>query len=220
MELPSFIRLGTRNKKLIVEVAGQDLWSLRAIDLLAAPARIRFFKWDAMEMAAWSKEVDWSPYPHELGIVRHKAVLARIVATQGPSKVVELINTLAREYEEGPIIQNGFLSDEHGKIFLTAPELGWGWRLERGEKGWYVGRYNSKRVRPVTASVFHFSRYGSLCLPVHEFIASIVDDFGTFADPYSLKELIKKKRWGPISMGHYVDIPWTTKEAAHATGNV
>jgi hypothetical protein len=207
-------RLGLRAKKLVVEIAGDELWRLDKINMLTSPPQIRFIK-IADDKERLSSKTSWDTFPDSLGIVRHKAVLARIVDRMTVPEVVKLINFFASQQEAGPI-NNGILSDDHGRAYLTAPGLGWGWRLERQERNWTIIRYLSKRVHPVTESVLCFSRFASICIPVHEFVSSIRNDFGAFVDPYSVKELMNGKKG--YSAGHYIDIPWTKQEVVNVTG--
>jgi hypothetical protein len=211
-------RLGLYGKHLTVEIAGDELWRLDKINMLTSPPQIRFIKTASIDKDEVRTQSNWNPFPDSLGIVRHKAVLARIVDRMTVPEVVKLINFFASQQEAGPI-NNGILSDDHGRAYLTAPDLGWGWRLERQERDWMVVRYQSKRVNPVTESTLHFSRFASICIPVNEFVGSIRNDFGAFVDPYSVKELIKGKKGRKYNAGHYIDIPWTKQEVVtNATG--
>jgi hypothetical protein len=209
-------RLGLHYKHLVVEVAGDELWGLDKVNLLVKPPQIRFLRVKPDMKAKVFGETSWDPIPPTLGIVRHKAVLARIIDSMTPEETVRLINHYASQQEAGPIV-NGILSDDHGRAFLTQKDLDWGWRLERQENTWTVQRYHSKRVSPVTESILRFSRYGSLCIPVHELVTSIAKDFGTFVDPYSLKDLYLRDKKGRKYMhGKCVTIPWVKEEPVRA----
>ena len=77
------VRLGIgRNKKLYVSVV-DEMWTLQKINLLAKEPHIRFLKIDgSREYIVRMREIiDWSPIRPTLGIVIHKAVVARIIKT-------------------------------------------------------------------------------------------------------------------------------------------
>lgn len=198
--------IGNRSKKLYVGITDHSLWQLQKIDLLAAEPFIRFIKREDAERIF--QKINWGPISPQLGIVIHKAVVARVIKTMTLADAKGLINDLASKHLEGPIY-DGFLSNEHGRLYLTSKDLGWGWRLQRtkpqsGVGHFYIERYNSKRTRPVIGDQVHLSVYASLLIPVHEFMSSVFRDLGSFADPYfSLHEL---KRKGQV-IYEYIDVP-------------
>jgi len=204
-------RLGLNNKQLVIEVAGDELWGLDKVNMLTRPPQIRFIKIAGEVKTTVKQATNWNPIPQELGIVRHKAVLARIVDTMRREDTIRLINHFASKEEAGQI-SNGILSDDHGRAFLTDPTLGWGWRLERRDTVWIVIRYHTKRVNVLTEPTLHFSRYGSLCVPVHEFVLSVAKDFGSFVDPYSMKDYYRGSGKYKTLAGKCVYIPWIKKE--------
>lgn len=212
-------------KYLVIRIVGDEVWSLDKVNLLSNPPQIRFLKWERGRLEAQKHLLKWDRLPENLGIVRHKAVLARIVASMTHQEVMDLINRLAAQEVDGPI-QQGILSDDNGKPYLTAPNLGWGWRLEREsnkidgrwEEKWYISRHKSLRVRTLSEPLLHLSRYGSLCIPVHDMIHSIAKDFGSFADPFSLQEF----RTGSVKKGRVIGkgvvIPWIRGIVNHPEG--
>ncbi len=256
----SVITLGTGDvkltilgrKKLFVKVANSDLWILRKIDLLAKQPFMRFLKVkdpdECMDFATRHEAqlysgdnareksfallnslIRWGVGGQSLGIVIHKAVVARIIQTMSQEQAKDLINTLASKQPAGPIM-NGFLSNEHGRLYLTGKDesgnnLGWGWRLERTPEKWrtvevypqvkhkkiggeyLVTRYLSRRVRPITEENIHLSVFGSMVTPVDEFHDSLLKDFGSFADPYSAEH----RRLAKGVEGDCVDIPLIRK---------
>lgn len=244
----SIIQLGTGttklnehgNKKLFVKVLDTDLWVLRKIDLLAKEPYMRFLKVEYPATFIPPKpftpivstneylirNIQWGMEQPDLGIVIHKAVVARIQQSISLQEAKDLINKLARETPEGPIL-NGFLSNANGRLYLTGKDeqgknIGWGWRLERTREHWVrtwedkhkllggnylVTRHQSRRVRPITEQHVHLSMFASLLIPVHEFMDSLIKDFGSFADPYSLEH----RRLTKILAGNCVDIPLVRK---------
>ena len=238
----SIIQLGTGtnklgdhgNKKLFIKVLDSDLWVLRKIDLLAKEPYMRFLKVEAPRIFLNAslpfdgdhqqliRCIQWGMEQQNLGIVIHKAVVARIQQSMTLEEAKDLINKLAKAYPEGPIL-NGFLSSANGRLYLTGKDeqgtnMGWGWRLERTREQWIRtwgdhsklvgGNYNitrqmSRRVRPITEQQVHLSMFASLLIPVDEFKDSLMKDFGSFADPYSLEH----RRLTKMLAGNCVDIP-------------
>lgn len=224
------------NKKLFIKVLDTDLWVLRKIDLLAKEPYMRFLKVEKpriflrsdlafAHMNAHKHLIDnifWGMGQPDLGIVIHKAVIARIQQSMSLQEAKDLINKLAKGYPEGPIL-NGFLSSANGRLYLTGKDeqgknIGWGWRLERTRERWVrtweshsklvggnylVTRHQSRRVRPINEQRVHLSMFSSLLIPIHEFQDSLIKDFGSFADPYSLEH----RRLTKMLAGNCVDIP-------------
>lgn len=200
-DLRDHIVFGVYRKRLYLRVAGNEVWQLLKIDLLNTPPKIIFRDLRAYRGDPLNK-YDWTPIPEDLGVTWHKCVLAKIISRRTVDDTIALINELAKKREEGPIM-NGLLSDDHGRAYLTAPGLRWGWRLDI-QTTWFVERHRLKRVHPIQESTLFFSRYGSLVIPIKSLIASVVQDFGTFADPYAMKE---KKVRGRVWYT-YVEIPY------------
>lgn len=218
------VKLGTglQDKKLYVLVTESALWKLIKIDLLAKEPFIRFLRIEydgAFPLEEVTKLIRWDLDSPNLGIVIHKAVVARIIRRFKLEELKDFINKLASRRPEGPI-QDGFLSNEHGRVYLMSPTEGWGWRLERtrdeynhfmGEHvmgNFYVERFESKRTRRITESEVCLSVFGSMLIPVDSFKDSLLQDFGSFADPYSLKQIKISKLEG---IGDCVDIPLARK---------
>lgn len=242
----SIIQLGTGttklnehgNKKLFIKVVDTDLWVLRKIDLLAKEPYMRFLKVEKPavflnEASVYTvnykhliESIQWGMEQQNLGIVIHKAVVARIQQSMSLEEAKDLINRLAKGHTEGPIL-NGFLSSANGRLYLTGKNeqglnIGWGWRLERTREYWartwenhsklvggnyLVTRQMSRRVRPITEQRVHLSMFSSLLIPVDEFKDSLMKDFGSFADPYSLEH----RRLTKMLAGNCVDIPLVRK---------
>lgn len=202
--------IGKISKRFYVDILGHSLWKLQKIDLLAAEPFMRCIKVEkqpATVNVLRNMGINWEPIPTALGIVIHRAVVARIIKSMSLEEGKAMINQLATRREAGPI-HNGFLSSEHGRLYLTAKNLGWGWRLQRrkveqGAGVFYVERYLSKRVRPIMGEQVHLSVYASLLTPVHIFMDSLLRDLGSFADPFSLLEFKRKD----TVLYRYVDVP-------------
>ncbi|HEB27007.1 MAG TPA: hypothetical protein ENI05_04425 [Porticoccus sp.] len=201
--------VGRRSKKLFVDIPNHSLWLIQKIDLLAKEPFIRCVKQEERQykIDQLRQEINWDPIPVMLGVVNHKAVVARIIQTMDLEQAKALINSLASQREAGPIY-DGFLSNEHGRLYLTSKSLGWGWRLQRtkpihGPGKFYVERYNSRRVRPISGDQVHLSVYASLLTPISTFIDSLLRDLGSFADPFSLLDFKVK---GQV-IYRYVDVP-------------
>ncbi len=227
------------NKKLFIKVLDSDLWILNKIDLLAKEPYMRFLKVEKpvvfipQPLNVYTNEriplhqqliekIQWGMEQPDLGIVIHKAVVARIQQSMSLEEAKDLINKLAKVHAEGPIL-NGFLSSANGRLYLTGKDeqglnMGWGWRLERTRERWVrawgdkhklvggnylVTRQLSRRVRPITEQRVHLSMFSSLLIPVDEFKDSLMKDFGSFADPYSLEH----RRLTKMLAGNCVDIP-------------
>jgi len=188
------------NKKLFIRVVDTDLWVLRKIDLLAKEPYMRFLKVEHpsvflnISSAPLIRDneyliscIQWGMEQPDLGIVVHKAVVARIQQSMPLQEAKDLINKLAKGHAEGPIL-NGFLSSANGRLYLTGNDergknIGWGWRLERTREHWVrtwenhsklmggnylVTRQMSRRVRPITEQRVHLSMFSSLLIPVDE----------------------------------------------------
>lgn len=202
--------IGKASKRLYVEILGLSLWKLQKIDLLAVEPFMRCVlvdKQEATRRLLRNVGINWEPIPAAFGIVNHRTVVARIIKSMSLEEGKAMINQLATRREAGPI-HNGFLSSEHGRLYLTAKDLGWGWRLQRrkveqGAGVFYLERYRSKRVRPIVGDQVHLSVYASLLTPVSIFMDSLLRDFGSFADPFSLVAFKRKD----TVIYRYVDIP-------------
>ena len=206
------VRLGiSQSKRLYVSVV-DEMWMLQKINLLAKEPHIRFIKvTGSRESLAKSREgIDWSPIRPTLGIVIHKAVIARIIKTMTLAEAKSFMFQVIAEYGGTSIkAQESFLSNEHGRLYLTVPGSGWGWRLgKRYDSNWYVERMLSKRISPVTEPHIHLSVFASMLTPISDFMDSILQDFGSFADPYSLHDLKRKQR----VTAQYIDVPLARTE--------